>query len=312
MARTRVYHGLERPGRPAARPDPAAGIVLPARGVAAIFRADVTVRIGGVPYGVGAPLLAGLARDPGVALLEAPPTALIAELRAGRLDAALVSSIEAISRPGYCIVPGLGIACRDAVRSVRAFRRVGPIRTVGLDRSSATSAALLRLLLAGPRRADTAARDGGEPRFEEIEPTRRPDLLPHDLVLLIGDCGLEAEPGAREVWDLGHEWRRWTGLPFVFAVWLLRPGADVHAIAPVLRAARQRGRGLGPVDGTHGAVHYDLDDDDLRGLRRFFAAARAAGLGLADAEPAFASTSLEGADDDARQEPRTRTAVQRP
>jgi chorismate dehydratase len=281
--------------------------------VAAIFRADVSVRIGGVPYGVGAPLLAGLARDPAVDFVTAPPTALIAELRAGRLDAALVSSIEAIARPGYRIVPGLGIACRDAVRSVRAFRRPGPVRTVGLDRSSAASAALLRLLLAGPRRADTAAlAGGGELVFCDIEPTRTPDQLPQDLVLLIGDCGLEAAPGGREVWDLGEEWRRWTGLPFVFALWLLRPGADAPRIAPVLQAARRRGRDLGPVDGTHGAVHYDLDDDDLRGLRRFFAAARAAGLGMADAEPVFASTSLEGADDDARQDPRTRPAVQRP
>jgi chorismate dehydratase len=107
----------------------------------------VTIRIGGVPYGVGAPLLTGLANDPAVAFVQAPPTRLIAQLRAGELDAALVSSIEAVRLPGYRVAPGLGIACKREIRSVRAFRRRGtPIRSVGLDRSSATSVAMLRLL----------------------------------------------------------------------------------------------------------------------------------------------------------------------
>ena len=248
------------------------------------------VRIGGVPYGVGAPLLAGLAEHGDADVVQAPPTALIAELRAGSLDAALVSSIEAIQQPGYQVVGGLGIACAQEVRSVRAFRRRGcRVQSVGLDRGSATSAALLRLLLAGPRRSDAAP----QPVFAEIAPTHTPDVLPHDLVLLIGDHGLHAAAGDREVWDLGQEWRRWTGLPFVFAVWLLRPGADAGRIVPMLIAARERGRRLGRVDGTHGAVHYDLDAEDLRGLRRFWAEARTAGLAPADCEPLL-PTSMEG------------------
>ncbi|MGE3174228.1 MAG: MqnA/MqnD/SBP family protein [Planctomycetota bacterium] len=254
----------------------------------------MTVAIGGVPYGVGAPLLAGLAEEPGCTLVQRPPTELIELLRQGRLDAALVSSVEAIERPGYSVVPGLGIACKREVRSVRAFRRRGaPVRRVGLDRSSATSAALLRVLLRGPRRRDTDPATGG-PTFETIAPVRAPADLPHDLVLLIGDLGLGADPGDREVWDLGREWVAFTGLPFVFAVWLLRPGADAEAITPLLRRARARGARLGAVDGTHGAVHYDLDDDDLRGLARFWAEARAAGFGAADAEPTFCTSTLEG------------------
>jgi chorismate dehydratase len=246
-------------------------------------RARVTFAIGGVPYGVGAPLLAGLDTAEGCTLVQRPPTELIALLRQGRLDTALVSSVEAIQHPGYQVAPGLGIAAKREVRSVRAFRRRGPVRTVGLDESSATSATLLRLLLLGPRRADTV----GAPAFETIAPTRAPDRLPHDLVLLIGDDGLHADPGGREVWDLGQQWRAHTGLPFVFAVWLLRPDADAARIVPLLAAARARGRTLGVRDGTHGAVHYDLDDDDMRGLARFWRDARDAGFGMADAEPTF-------------------------
>jgi len=230
------------------------------------------MRIGGVPYGVGAPLLAGLDREPGVELVQAPPTQLIAQLRAGRLDCALVSSIEAVRQPGYSVVADLGIACKTEIRSVRAFRRRGaPIRTVGLDSSSATSVALLRLLLANVHVDDVAHGI----TFETIQPTRTPDELPHDLVLLIGDNGLAADPGERAAWDLGTQWQQWTGLPFVFALWVVRPGADHAALLEVLHEARARGRELGAVDGTDGAAHYELDDQDLRGLCRFWDECRA-------------------------------------
>lgn len=233
------------------------------------------LRIGGVPYGVGAPMLAGLDRAPGVALISEPPTRLIELLRAGELDAALVSSVEAVCRPGYLIANGLGIACRREIRSVRAFRRRGTaVRSVGLDASSATSVALLKLLIARLPDGDVA----DEVTFETVPPTDRPTELPYDLVMMIGDQGLVADAGDREVWDLGAEWVAWTRLPFVFALWLLRPGADADAILPVLHAARDRGRGIGAVDGTHGAAHYDLDDEDLAGLRRFWAECREAGL----------------------------------
>lgn len=253
--------------------------------------APVTVAIGGVPYGVGQPLLVGLDSDPRCRLVQRPPTELVALLREGAIDAALVSSVEAIRAPGYRVVEGLGIACKQEVRSVRAFRRPGrPIQTVGLDQSSATSVALTKILLAGPRRGDTAPPID----FETIAPTRTPGDLPHDLVLLIGDHGLAADPGDREPWDLGREWRAFTGLPFVFAVWLLRQGADERVLTPILRDARDRGRRTPNRDGTAGAVHYDLDKDDLRGLQRFWREARAAGLAMADVEPAFCSISLEG------------------
>lgn len=269
-------------------PPPPASLSSRAVGSVRIRHAPVSIAIGGVPFGVGAPLLAGLDSDPTVTLVQAPPTVLIERLRAGQLDAALVSSVEAVRAPGYRVAAGLGIACKHEIRSVRAFRRRGgPVRTVGLDQGSATSVALLRLLLAGPRAADVAA----APTFAAIEPTRTPDALPHDLVLLIGDHGLGADPGDREVWDLGAEWRRWTGLPFVFALWLLRPGADPQLVLPPLWQARARGRMLGPVDGTHGAAHYELDDEDVRGLCAFWAKARAAGLATAP-DPRFVPPPL--------------------
>lgn len=237
----------------------------------------MTIRIGGVPYGVGAPLLGGLDQDPDIELVLAPPTEMIPDLRAGRLDAALLSSIEAIRYPGYTVAAKLGIACKQEIRSVRAFRKRGTkIKTVGCDQSSATTVALLKLLLTHVHKHET----DGEPEFSTIVPTRQPDALPHDLVMLIGDVGLEADPGERDEWDLGSEWVEWTGLPFVFAVWVLRPAVEHELVLPALHRGRELGRARGAIDGTEGAAHYELDDQDMAGLRRFWNECRA--LGLAD------------------------------
>src|SRR5439155_688265 len=56
--------------------------------------------------------------------------------------------------------------------------------------------------------------------------------LPHDAVLVIGDAALvlKARQAYPHRYDLGEEWRRWTGLPFVFAVWAARREADPAAV----------------------------------------------------------------------------------
>jgi chorismate dehydratase len=238
-------------------------------------------RIGGVPFGVGAPLLHGLDGEPTVELVRAVPTDLIPSLRAGAIDAALVSSIEGFRRPGYAAVDGVGICCHGAVQSVRAFRRRGrPIRSVGLTHESESSVALLRALLRGPLRAESGV------AFERVRSTRTPDALPHDLVLLIGDDGLHADPGEREPIDLGAAWLDWTGLPFVFALWLIRPGVDADALAAILTRARETARSL-PRTSEEGGVHYDVGPAEHEGLARFADEARALGLTEPDCAPRF-------------------------
>lgn len=233
-------------------------------------------------YGVGARLLEGLDRVPGVEVVRAVPTDLVEELREERVDAALVSSIEAFRRTGYRAVDGIGICCRGPVKSVRAFRRPGPgpIRTVGVTRESAASVALLRILLDGP------LGPVAEPRFERIESTRTPDASPHDLVLLIGDDGLRADAGSRVPIDLGAAWTDWTGLPFVFAMWLIRPGADASAIAAHLRAAFERIRGR-PRTEAEGGAHYELGAAERKGLGRYRDEALRLGLAERGCDPEF-------------------------
>jgi chorismate dehydratase len=63
-----------------------------------------------------------------------------------------------------------------------------------------------------------------------------------DAVLLIGDRAMHA-PGGRfaAVWDLGEEWTRWSGLPFVFAMWVARAGIDLQGIETALAECRDAG-----------------------------------------------------------------------
>lgn len=223
------------------------------------------MRIGGVPYGVGAPLMHGLEDDPRVEFRRDPPTDLAWMLRENMLDAALLSSVEAFRQPGYRIIDGLCIASNGPARSVRAFVNSGPIRTVAFDSGSATSVAMLRIFIHHGMLGECSQ----DIEFTAVEPTARPDDLPHDVVMMIGDCGLHAAPGSRRIADLGELWLRLTELPMVYAVWMLTAQADAETIVPRLREARRASLDAGVTDGTNGAIYYTLGDAEHAGLHRF-------------------------------------------
>ena len=250
------------------------------------------IRIGGVSYQVGARLLSGLEERADVELDRRPPRELIDPLRRGELDAALLSSIESFRYPGYRALETLGIACDAEVRSVRLFLRCKPheVKSLGHDRGSATSVALSKILL--ERRFGAKLVD-----CFDIEPCLQPDLIDADAVLLIGDCGMGADPGARKVIDLGSAWREWKDLPFVFALWLLSPTvADAEPgsqdertrrTTRVLREAYEHGVHAGVEDGTDGSIVYELNARHREALAAFREEALALGLCRPDVEPSW-------------------------
>jgi len=104
-----------------------------------------------------------------------------------------------------------------------------------------------------------------------------------------------ARRGVPHAFDMATEWRRWQGLPFVFAVWAVRGGVDLgpaeHAFAKAKRAGLARAgeiaaREAGPLGLDPGYVrryftnilHYDLGPAELAGLDRFHGLAAALGL----------------------------------
>ncbi|MCS7301041.1 MAG: menaquinone biosynthesis protein [Fimbriimonadales bacterium] len=192
-------------------------------------------RVGSVPYINAAPLTRWLETEAGARYAEvtyAPPSQLAQMLKRGELDVALVSSVEHFRRPDTRFVDGLAIATRRETLSVRLFSKtpIAQARTIALDTSSLTSAALTRILL---ERAY-----GVEPVYLSAAPNLNTMLQQADAALLIGDLGLTARHEAVvEILDLGAAWHTWTGLPFVWALWLMNADAPHDALSELLHTA---------------------------------------------------------------------------
>ncbi len=253
------------------------------------------IRVGAVSYLNAKPLYYRFDEfAPGVSLEMDVPSRLADRLAAGTLDLALIPSVEYLrgASTGYEILPGFAIAARGAVRSVKLFSRVpfDGIERLALDAGSRTSQALARVWL-------DAAHDV-RPRRIELLPMGVPvEESTADAVLLIGDRAMTVAPAPfHAVVDLAEAWNVMTGLPFVFALWVARPGLDLGDLPGAL--ARCRDQGLAHADALaaeHGprlgldaatcydyltrALSYDLGDPEIAGLRRF--ARMAARLGIA-------------------------------
>ncbi|HMJ05682.1 MAG TPA: menaquinone biosynthesis protein [Chthoniobacterales bacterium] len=182
----------------------------------------MSVRIGCVQYLNAQPLIHGW---PGPVLFD-HPAALARQLAGHELDVALVSSFEFLRHPIYRIADDLAVATHGAVYSVFVAHKgsIEDVSGITLDPASATSVNLLRCLL---------AERGLNPKLHTESADAR---------LLIGDQAIAFRAQYENefnYWDLGAEWKRATGLPFVFALWLIRPEVrEPGAIAQQLRARR--------------------------------------------------------------------------
>ncbi|MBI2823713.1 MAG: menaquinone biosynthesis protein [Planctomycetia bacterium] len=240
------------------------------------------IRVGAVSYLNTRPLIYGLEElAPRVELVLDVPSRLADDLAAGRLDVALVPSIEYFRGSAYEIVSDACIACRGPVLSVKMFSRVPvpEIGTLALDDGSRTSAVLVQILL--------NERYGVRPRIEPLPVDCGLADSGADAVLLIGDRAIQS-PGGRfaAVWDLGDEWCRWAGLPFVFAMWVAHAGRDLPSIEAALGRARDQGvenlegiaaseaAGLGLtrpecLSYLRDCLHFRLGDLERRGLELY-------------------------------------------
>lgn len=225
---------------------------LPPPSVAPPRHTDFRPRIGAVQYLNTRPLVHGLASS-GVRLSYDLPSRLADQLAAGKLDVALVPSIELFRGDRYRVVSDACIGCRGPVMSVKLFFRTSPerVQSLAVDEGSRTSTTLARILL--------AERFGVLPDVAVLPIGAGLADTPADAVLLIGDRALAMPPGAAAfqlIWDLGDEWCRWTGLPFVFAVWAARANVDTRSVKPLLARARDAGRSnLAAIAAAEAASH---------------------------------------------------------
>lgn len=232
-----------------------------------------SVEIGCVQYLNAKPLIYGCGEE----IYFDHPSKLAEMLAGGMLDIALVPTFELFGNPGYKIVDDVSISSSGAVFSVFLAYR-GPLkklRKISLDISSRSSANLLRCLL--------AEFHGLRPEYVRSDECDDPELPK----LLIGNHAIEfrrSNGSAFQYLDLGEEWLRQTSLPFVYALWLIRPGvlfpkavADevrlmkANGLANIEEIIRQQSEGDPDFRKKYlrKLIRYDLGEQEKNGLRKF-------------------------------------------
>jgi len=203
------------------------------------------LRIGQINYANCTPLFHILReRFPcsGYEFVTGVPAVLNRMLLAGEIDVCPSSSIEYAYHPDlYKILPQLSISCVGAVASVLLFSRVSVEklngRKIRLSSESATSVNLLKILL-GQRFSCSCTYEVAPPGITDAGDD-------FSAILLIGDSALKASMATSDlfVYDLGEMWYSWTGLPFVFALWLCRnkvsDGVELRRLARELIQAKE-------------------------------------------------------------------------
>ncbi|HEY7915280.1 MAG TPA: menaquinone biosynthesis protein [Blastocatellia bacterium] len=203
---------------------------------------------------------------------------LLAEKRA---DAGLIPVIEYQRVPGLRVAPGACVASKSKVHSVLLVSRlpIEEVRSVALDTSSRTSAALIQIIF--------QTFYNRRPHYTPFAPRIQDMLETNDAALIIGDPAMMIDRSGLHVYDLAEEWRKQTGLPFVFAFWAVRndsiswPGGIDFELAMreglenvELIAANYASRmGLPREDlitYLTENISYDLDEECLRGLKLYF------------------------------------------
>lgn len=242
------------------------------------------MRLGLVRFLNARPLDHGFRRDlPAESLMEDTPARLVEALLDGRLDAALISSVECLrNQDRLDYYPGVGVCTREEVRSILFFTRTGQtnlaeLERVYVDRGSRSSVALLEILL--------EQATGRLPAFEESPPGDIPERVranPGSAGLLIGDSALDFRSapdfGDFNCRDLARWWYESESLPFVFALWayprqkpidgeLFERSLD-HGLDSLPRIAAEFDYPDG-LEYLRDVLHYRLDERDRISLKRF-------------------------------------------
>ncbi len=190
------------------------------------------LRIGRIPYANLFPVyyyLDDKRNCPEYRFIKGVPSKLNSMLRSGELDISPSSSIEYLrNQDKYRILPALSVSSTGPIRSILLFSSL-PIEklggeTIALSSESETSVALLQVILTNFFSLKC--------RFEYTNLSSVRNILTQvSAVLHIGDTAmseaqklLSATPHSSPLYtyDLGELWDRHTGLPFIYALWLVR------------------------------------------------------------------------------------------
>ncbi|MCC6240684.1 MAG: menaquinone biosynthesis protein [Phycisphaerales bacterium] len=196
-----------------------------------------TLCVGAVSYLNTKPLIWGLDELPGVKLKLDIPARLLAGLQQKQFDIAMLPIIDYQRMEGLTLVPSAGIGSDGQTLTVRIFSRVpiDKIEILACDNHSHTSVGLARVILAEHYHL--------KPQFVDLQSPESTDRAGQAHArLLIGDKVVRQKGDDFPYQlDLGQAWREHTGLPFVFAAWMARPGVQLGDLPVILEQAKRQG-----------------------------------------------------------------------
>ena len=154
-------------------------------------------------------------------IIDGVPSELNRELREGRIDISPSSSIEHLRHPDrYDVIRNHSISADGPIRSIFLFSRM-PLealdgKTILTSSQSETSSALVQIICRKFYRLSCTFVSSSTPIADA--------LRSYPAYMLIGDdaIGQSGKWPDLHVYDLGSEWKWHTGLPFTYALWLVR------------------------------------------------------------------------------------------
>jgi chorismate dehydratase len=251
------------------------------------------LRIAASTYLNSAPLVWSFihgSRQRHVHFVDAVPARCAALLSQGEVDAALVPVIEYQRIPDLMVVPDVCVGSKQEVRSVVLVSRkddLNEIQSVALDQSSRTSATLVKIIF--------GEFVGHQPSWATYFPDLSRMLAENDAALIIGDPGMTFGREGVRVWDMATLWHDYTGLGFVFAMWMC--ARSVIERVQTIDFASARDEGLARIEEIIGAyerslglirdeirsyleenISFHIDEKMLSGMELYFKLAHKHGL----------------------------------
>jgi len=291
------------------------------------------LRISIVQYLNTAPLVWGFTNGPLVGKYDLSftvPSQCAEALRSGAADIAIIPAIEYQRIPSLVVLPDLAIASQNRVRSLLIVSKkpIEQVRSIALDRSSRSTQALTRILASEHWKID--------PDFFETEPDLHMMLEKADAAMLIGDPALRlciaiekkssvslqgravceaatlgiTSAEILHVYDVVGEWRKFSSLPAVMAIWAARAEVVTPEVIADFAASRNFGvtqitaisleaaRELElPQQALESYLRHNIDfslgEENRRGLKRYFQEAAKLGLTARDKKIVWASAAKE-------------------
>lgn len=240
------------------------------------------LRIGVVPYMNAKPLIYELSQCTDlVELVLEVPSLLPGMLNQDHIDVALIPSIEYFRSGKYAIIPDISISSIGTVESVKIFSKVPMrnIRTIALDKSSLTSCTLTKITLHEMYHIN--------PQYAQWNGQYDISRIDADAALVIGDNAMKITDNGYITLDLGQAWFEYTGLPFVYALWVVKKDRHIPGLNKLLKSAKETGvrlvKSLAAAESQRlqlprerclhyltNSIRYNLGNDEIKGLRAFY------------------------------------------